>query len=484
MAEKTKNKYTYLLKNFGLLTISNFGSKILSLILIPIYTSILTTEEYGNYDLFTNTIGLIIPILTIDIVTSVLRFSLDNTKDKKSIFSYGMKINLGATILVLLFCAINYFFNFIPLFKQYTLYFFLLFLSTLIYNYLSSFARGIEKIKLISIAGIINTIVMLAGNILFLVVFKIGLNGYFIANILAYFIPSVFLFVFSKGWTYITFHKTDRELKIEMKKYSIPLIFNEVCWWVTNVSDRYVVTWLKGVAENGIYSVAYKIPSLLNVVQSIFSSAWTLSSVKEYDDETKSEFYSEIYAIYNVAMVLICSCLLVANRLIAKILFANEFFTAWQYSPYLMLSTLFGALSGYVGGIYSAAKNTKIISISTVVGALLNIGLNILLVNYIGTVGAAIATLISYIVVWVIRMICLRKIVLLKINYIKHIISYVLLLAQCIIWSCNLNNIVLYSVEGAILIVVCIMYFKDIKLLILKFVSLIKNRTKKEKSAI
>ena len=226
--------------------------------------------------------------------------------------------------------------------------------------------------------------------------------------------------------------------------------------------------------------MAYKIPSLLNVVQSIFSSAWTLSSVKEYDDESKTEFYSEIYAIYNVAMVLICSCLLMANRLIARILFANEFYSAWQYSPYLMLSTLFGALSGYVGGIYSAATNTKIISISTVVGALINLGLNIILVYYIGTVGAAIATLVSYIVVWIIRMICLKKIVILKINYVKHIISYFLLLTQCIIWSCNLNSIVLYSIEGVILIAICIMYFKDIKKLILKLISMIKNKSKKE----
>ena len=81
-------------------------------------------------------------------------------------------------------------------------------------------------------------------------------------------------------------------------------------------------------------------------------------------------------------------------------------------------------------------------------------------------------------------MVCLRKIVLLKINYVKHIISYALLLTQCIIWSCNLNNIVLYSVEGAILLIVSIMYFKDIKLLILKFVSLLKNKSKKEESAI
>ena len=57
-----------------------------------------------------------------------------------------------------------------------------------------------------------------------------------------------------------------------MLKYSCPLIANTVAWWITNASDRYVVMWLCGTAANGIYSVAYKIPSILNILQSFYAS--------------------------------------------------------------------------------------------------------------------------------------------------------------------------------------------------------------------
>lgn len=77
------NKYKYLIKNMGLLTISNFGSKILSFILIPIYTNYLTTVKYGTFDLFNTTISLLMPILTINIMSAVLRFSLDENSNKK-----------------------------------------------------------------------------------------------------------------------------------------------------------------------------------------------------------------------------------------------------------------------------------------------------------------------------------------------------------------------------------------------------------------
>ena len=67
-------KYNYLLKNIGLLTLSSFASKILSFLLVPLYTSILTTKQYGIYDMFNTTVMLLLPLITIDIVDAVLRF--------------------------------------------------------------------------------------------------------------------------------------------------------------------------------------------------------------------------------------------------------------------------------------------------------------------------------------------------------------------------------------------------------------------------
>ena len=75
-------KSEYLLKNMGILTLSNFASKILVFLLVPIYTSILSTEEYGSYDLAVSTATLLFPILTLNIVDAVMRFSMDKDYSK------------------------------------------------------------------------------------------------------------------------------------------------------------------------------------------------------------------------------------------------------------------------------------------------------------------------------------------------------------------------------------------------------------------
>ena len=79
------SKSSYLIKNMGILTISNFSSKILVFLLVPLYTSVLSTKEYGTYDLAVSTATLLYPILTLNIVDAVMRFLMDKESDKKAV---------------------------------------------------------------------------------------------------------------------------------------------------------------------------------------------------------------------------------------------------------------------------------------------------------------------------------------------------------------------------------------------------------------
>ena len=426
------NKYKYLLKNIGILTISNFGTKILSFILIPLYTSVLTTAEYGTYDFYSSTVSLLVPILTLNVVDSVMRFSLDKETDKKQVFSVGFNRFLLSIVILLGLILINEFFSVLPLLKLYRGYFILLYISSVLYNLLSQFCRGMEKITVVAIAGILNSLIMLLMNVFFLVTLKIGLDGYFLAYILSYFLPCIYLFIKIKCWRYISLVNIDNQIKKEMLTYSKPLIFNTIAWWINNVSDRYIVTWMCGVAANGVYSIAYKIPSVLNIFQSIFSQAWTLSAVKEFSDDN-SDFYSKIYTIYNVLMIMVCSVLIILDKIMAKILFAKGFYEAWKYAPFLMISVIFGALSGFLGGIFTAVKETSIIAKTTIIGAIVNTVLNLLLVSKFGPIGAAITTLISYVIVWSIRLYAANRIVKMNIYLIRDILCYLLLIIQSLI---------------------------------------------------
>ena len=471
------NKYKYLLKNVSLLTISNFGTKILSFILIPIYTNYLSTAEYGTFDVYTTTISLLIPILSLNIIEAVMRFTLDKDSDKTLIFTRGIKYVVYAILIFTIVFLINKIYNIISIFNDYYGLFISLFISEIIYNLFTQFSRGLEKIKEIVIAGVMNSAIMLLLNVLLLVKFNLGLDGYFISYIASYIIPTIFLFIFLKLWNYIKINKkTAKKIEKEMINYSRPLILNNIGWWINNVSDRYIVTLICGVNQNGIYSIAYKIPSILNSLQSVFSQAWTLSAVKEID-KGENDFYSKIYKIYNMTLILVCSILIICDKLIAKILFAGDFYEAWKYAPFLMISVVFGSLSGMLGGIFSAVKKSKTFASTTIIGAVVNTILNFILVFILGPIGAAIATLVAYAIVWALRYKEANKIVKLNISLKRDILIYLLLVIQSLILLLNLNLLYIYTLEMIIFTLIVIMVRKDIKNFIIKIMRKIKKRT-------
>ena len=461
-------KYKYLIKNIGLLTISKFGSKILSFILIPLYTNLLTTTEYGTYDIYSTTVSLMIPILTIQVVDSVVRFSLDENNNKAYVFSLGLKRVLFSSVIVAICVLLNWKLGIIPILAEYPICFFLMYSTEIVYSLLSQFCRGIERINDLAIAGIINSASMLGFNILFLVSMRMGLRGYFYANAIAYIMPAIFIIVRVRIWEYVCLD-CDKSLEKEMYMYSRPMVFNNLAWWVNNASDRYIVTWLCGAAANGIYSISYKIPSLLNVFQEIFSQAWTLSAVKEYNRKD-SEFYKNVYEVYNVVMVLTCSGLIVFDKLIARIIFAQEFYSAWMYAPFLMLSVLFGALSGLIGGIFSAAKRSDVFAKTTILGASVNTVLNIGLVYIVGPIGAAIATLVSYILVWAARLNEANKIIGFAINLKRDIAAYLLLIIQSIVLFLDIEFIWKNVFLVTLLVIIIIIYRTTIKKILVKFI--------------
>lgn len=457
------SKYKYLLKNIGLLTISNFGTKILSFLLIPLYTSVLTTAEYGTYDYYSTTVSLMIPILTLNIIESVMRFSLDKMYSKEDVFTIGLKRVVFASCIFSCCVLINYYLVVIPIFKKFSVYFVILFIGTMLYDLLSQFARGLEKIIHVAIAGAINTFTLLTLNVVLLLYLKMGLNGYFLANCFALIAPIIYYLLTLRIWKYVSW-KTSKTIKDQMFSYSKPLVFNTLAWWVNNVSDRYIVTWICGVAANGVYSVAYKIPSILNVFQSIFSQAWTISAVKEFD-ENSGDFYSKIYKMYNCVMVIVCSLLIIADKFMAKILFAKDFFFAWKYAPFLMISVVFGALSGLLGGIFSAAKKSKVYATTTFVGASVNTVLNVVLVFLWGPIGAAVATMVSYALVWGARYIGANKIVKLTINVKKDCLAYLILIVQSILLILMQENVV-YIAELVMTIVILSLHYSDIMIVL------------------
>mgnify|MGYP005760494999 CR=1 FL=1 len=456
-----KHRYKSLLKNIGMMTISQFSTKILTFFLVPLYTSILTTDEYGIYDLYNTTVQLVVPVLTLNIMEAVLRFALEQ-KENEEVLIFGIEISIVGSGIFGILIALNNRFLFLPDLAQFSKILFWMFVSTVFYQTLSNYARGKEDVHAVAVAGVVSSGVMIALNIILLVVVKIGLKGYFMSYILGSIISSLYLSIRIKLWN-VKVRKVNKELKAAMLSFSIPMILNSVGWWINNASDRYIVIWFCGMAVNGIYSVGYKIPSILSVFQSIFNQAWVLSSVRAYEDNSDKKFFENTYKIYNALMLFVCSGIILTARVTASILYSKDFYNAWIYVPFLTISILFGAMSGYIGGIFSAVKDTRAYSFTTIIGAVTNIFLNILFVKKLGAIGAALATLISYYLIWQLRMIWVKKYITLEVNIARDYVAYTLLIMQSFILLGIPKGCVAYLLNSAILLILLVLYRLEIR---------------------
>lgn len=447
----------YLAKNTGLLFIGQFGTKLLSFFLVPLYTYVLTTTEYGTFDLTTTTVSLLVPVFTLNICDSALRFPLDSNIDRTEIFSICLYHFFSCIIGGIILISINYLGGFIQIVNDYPILFLTMFASTAINGIMNCFARGIDYVKDVAISGVICSVVIIFCNLLFLLPLHMGLYGFFLANILGIISQSVYLFIAIKGWRFIKWKHLNPRLHREMLDFSKPMILNNISWWVNSVSNRYIITWLNGIAANGIYSVSYKIPSIFMMFQNIFNQAWTLSAVQEFDKEDKNGFFSKLYSSYNVSMTILCSGLIILSRTIANLLYSNDFYSAWRYAPFLLISAVFGALSGYLGGIYTATKDTKAFAKTSIVGAVVNLVLTLLLVWQIAILGAAIASFISYGIVWAMRIWAVKKYINLRLSLFNDCLGYLILLIQIgllfILEDCLLFFVLEILFMGIILII-------------------------------
>ena len=425
------SKSKYLWKNTSILTISNFSSKILVFLLVPLYTSTLTTEEYGIYEIIMSTVQLLIPFLTLNIVDGVLRFMMDVNANKSTIKGIGLAFIVISITIFFIMVVVNSVFDIWNTLKNFEVEAFLYFTFYVFNQLFIQVAKGQENVKELAISGVISTTISLIANVLLLVVIPMGLRGFFSAYILGQLSSALYLMKKTCFFKNISLNFNKKELK-DILNYSIPLIFVSLGWLINNVSDRYVVTWLCGMDQNGIYSVAYKIPTIITTVQNIFLQAWTISAIKEYNSNDRDLFYKRTFFALNAVMSICCSFLVLTTKIFARLLYAKDFYEAWQYVPFLLVSSVFGAASGYIGPILSAKKNTKVMAMSTFGGAIVNLVLNFVLIYSIGVQGATMATAISNVIIYILRRKAIHNI-LIDSNYKKIVISWILISIQAIV---------------------------------------------------
>lgn len=465
------NKYRKLISNTLLFGIGTFSSKVLVFLLMPLYTRILSSEDYGIVDLIVQMSNLMLPLVTVGILNAIIRFGLDKSVNKTDVFTTGFLVILsGFTVFLLIEPLLKH----IPYMSDYTALIYLYVFMSSMRSLCSQFVRAKEMVRLYALDGVLATGTVIIFNILFLVIFRLGIVGYVLATVASDLCSSVFLFFIAKLWRYLKIRKNRKPIAKEMLRYSIPLIPTTVFWWITNVSSRYIVAAELGSQDNGLYAVAYKIPTMVVLISNIFNDAWQMSAISDAQGRERSKFFTKVFGAFQSIVFLSASGLILFSKVIMRLLVSDEFYVSWRYVPLLVLATSFSCMVTFLGSVYMVEKRSVMALVTTMVGAVLNILFSFLLIPRYGVNGAAFAMLVSYIVVFILRAVSAQRMVHMHWNVPKLALNFIICLIQSFIMIFELPFWILWEI-----LLTCIVISINLKPILLQIKHILLHRKNK-----
>ncbi len=409
------DKKKKLVKNTLIIFFGRVSTQFIGFLLLPLYTSFLTTSDYGIVDLITTYVVLLIPIITLELEMSVFRYLIDvrgKIKETKRIISNNFYVLFKSlTIFVLLYLLLSSIFDFD--------YKWIILLDIVICTFNGNFlqiARGLGDNVGYAISCIITGLSTILFNILFIVGFDMGATGMLLAILIANGLGAIFLFFREKLYKKINFKLKDNTLIKEMRKYSLPLVPNSISWWIVNAADRTIIALFLTTSANGIYAVANKFPTILSALLGIFNLSWSESAALNINSKDRDKFFSEVtntvfklFSSLGVGMIAVLPFLF-------PILIDSSFNEAYNYIPILVLGAVFNVLICIYTGIYIAKKETKKVMNTTIIGAIINILFNVIFIHFIGLYAAAISTALSYLAMLVYRHFEMKKVMNIKLE--------------------------------------------------------------------
>ena len=410
-------------KNTGIIAVGNLGTKLISFFLLPLYTAILSTSEYGIVDYVISIATFCTPFVTMLMDEAIFRFLIDckNESEKKVVISSSLFIVfLGMLSFSIIGIAVMKVIDY-----DYTYYAVAYILLSSYCGMISALLRGIGRTDLYALFNFLQGVLQVVLNVVFIAIVNMGVDGMLLASVLSFFSVSIIFSVRIKLWEFIKLHCIDRSLVKKMIVYSLPLVPNKISWTIINLSDRIILMNVIGSSATGLYAVSYKFPNLMDTVYGFFYQSWKESSARVLSDENHDNFYNDVYEYLKCFMystVLVMSAFM---PFVFKFMVSDSYYEAIYYVPILLLATFFSNISGFYGGIFTAYKDTAIMGITTVAAALVNIVVNLTLIFKFGIYAAAISTLVANFVVYLYRKVKVKKYIELYENLKETITSII-----------------------------------------------------------
>lgn len=439
------NRQKELAKNTIILTVGKICTQFVSFFLLPLYTALLSPSEFGIVDLFNTYISLLIPIFNWQFDSGLFRFMIDyrdNDEKQKEIFSTVCITNIIQVVLYIMFYIVvgRY------ITSKYKLFLAInvslnIFLSTFL-----QFPRALGKNVNYSIASFISATSTVIFNVIFIAIMRMGAYGMFLATVLGNILTILYLIISFRMWKYFSISSFNKNTLKVISKYSIPLIPNQLSWWVISASDRTIVSYFISVMANGIYSVANKFSSVYITFYNIFNLSWTESVTIHFKDEDREIFLTEMmnmmFNLFAAVDIGIIACM----PFVFPIMINAQYNDAYNQIPILMLAVLCQVVVGLYSVVYVALKKSVEIAKTSVYAAIINIVTNILLIKFIGLYAASVSTFLAYGVMAVYRYFNVKKYISIpfrKLNVILALIMIALVLVSYYSHNLIINVLVL-----------------------------------------
>ena len=437
------NEKKRLIKNTGIIAIGNLSTKLVSFFLLPLYTALLSTEEYGTFDYILSIATFCVPFVSVLMDESIFRFLIDckTEKEKKKVISTSVAVVfVGMICFTIVGIPIMNFLKY-----NYTYYAVIYILLNVICGMLSALLRGIGRTDQFAVFNFLLGSSQIILNVFFIAIMHWGLVGMLLASIIAQLLIAI-IFIFKIHiWKYISLKEIDSNLTKKMITYSLPLIPNKVSWTIINLSDRIILMNVVGSSATGLYAVSNKFPNLMDTVYGFFYQSWKESSARVLGDESQNDFYNSVYKYLKNFMFALVLGMTAFMPLVFHVLINKSYYNAIYYVPILLMATYFANISGFYGGVFTAYKDTKIMGTTTVAAAIINLAINLFLIKWIGIYAAALSTLIANLAVYIYRKRKVKRYIELNENWKSSGIAIIVAVIIFILFYCEKTSYIIVA---------------------------------------
>ena len=448
-------KHQELMKNTAYITVGKVCTQFISFLLLPLYTLLLTTSEYGTADIINSYTYLLVYVVSLQIEQGVFRFLVEkrdvtDARDRTEIVSTGaLIITLSSAVYFVIFMGVRKLVS-IP----YAIFLFINVVAVSFSGLTLQIARGFGDNIAYAAGSFISATVTIIFNVLFIAVFKCGAAGLLASLFLGNAACIVFLNFKCKIGRSFSFSAFNRQLARKLLAYSLPLIPNCLAWWIVGASDKSVVTFYMGAAANGILAIAHKFPNVYIAFYQIFHLAWTESASLHVKDDDCDIFFAEITNKAFSFFSCLCAGMIAVIPLIFNLLINEQYAAAYEQIPLHMIAAFFNALQGMYSVQYIALKRTKQLAISTGMAAIINLAVCLALIRPIGLYAASVSSIAAYVVIIAYRIYDLRKQIKIKFKWKTVACASVIVIVAVLVYYCNEFFLSVFST----LIIACVSF--------------------------